>query len=193
MEGMQIEGIAVARARPAVLVRARGLVRGPWLLLVAVGLVVVLVSLPLLRGLALKENELDAIQTMNLLGREVFAAEAEPRTLGELVQTDERLLRRLPDTCLMEDGRLLFRHGYLFELVRPPEGAPGLYAWPFAYGETGLGAFHATSAGELLGHPNQEARWSGPTRNPAGLPGEASSGSVAWREVSSLLSRESGF
>lgn len=193
MEGMQIEGFAVARARPAFLIRARGLIRGPWLLLAAVGLVVTLVSLPLLRGLALKENELDAIRTMNLLGREVFAGEAEPRTLGELVQTDERLLRRLPDTCLMEGGRLLFRHGYLFELIRPSEGSPLLYAWPFAYGETGLGAFHATSAGELLGHPNQAALWSGPTRTPAGLPGEVSSGSAPWREVSSLLSRDTGF
>lgn len=190
MEGMQIEGFAPGRPRLAVaLAAAARPLRGPWLLLVAVGVVVVLVSLPLLRGLALKENELDAIQTMSLLGREVFAAEAAPRNLGELVQGDRRLLRRLPDTCLMAEGRLLFRHGYLFELVQPPGGTAFLCGWPFSYGETGLGAFRCTGGGEVLGHPNTEARWSGLEWHPAARSEEG----LPWREVSSLLKRDREF
>lgn len=183
MEGMQLEeGIVLPERRCTDASPIRSLVRGPWPLLAAVGLVVVLVSLPRLRGLALKANELDAIQTMSLLEKEVLAAPAEPRTLGELIQSDKALLRRLPDTRLMEDGRLLIRHGYLFELVRTG-GSLGLCAWPLSHGETGLGAFCTTPQGGLLGHPNHEALWNG-LDPPATLPDP-----TGWREVSSLLPR----
>ena len=128
-----------------------------------------------------------------LLGSEAFAAEcADVGTLGELIGSDEVLLRRLPDTCLLDEGRLIFRHGYLFDLVRDESGVPRLIAWPFSYGETGLGVFCATPGGEILGNPNDGARFSGPTR-PLTLDAPGPDGSpIVWREVSALQVRTGG-
>lgn len=190
MEGMSIESAMVPR-RETFAARLRRFLEGPWLLLGAVGLVVVLVSLPLLQDLAVKENELDAIRTMDLLGREVFAAEAPAATLGGVVQGNELLLERLPDTRLLKEGRLLFRHGYLFELLRSESGARVLRAWPFHHGRTGLGAFWSTTEGKLFGHPNSRAAWSGVASPPTSLPAKPTA-APDWRRVPLSLSRAEG-
>jgi hypothetical protein len=187
MEGIPIDRFVSGRenSRAAAVARWLG---GPWLLLSAIAAVVLLVSLPLLRGMALKENEMDAILTLRLLENEVLAAEgAGPVTLGEVVQKDDRLLRRLPDTCLMEGGHLLFRHGYLFELIRTDGEAPRIRAWPYSYGETGLGAFCTTPDGDLIGHPNRGPRWSGPECSPSVMERDSL---PSWRGVSALLGRD---
>lgn len=143
-------------------------------------LLVVLVTLPRLRSLAIHENELDALRTLDILGGEVFAAEgARPERLGELFGESEEsalLGRRLADTRVLEDGRVLLRYGYLFELVEGPQG-PGVRAWPVEQGRTGQGAFWLGADLSLCGDANREARWSGPARPPS--PTDVR----AWREL----------
>jgi len=117
---------------PSLVARLKQMLRGPRVLLLAVGLVVVVVSLPLLRSLALKENELDAMRALDLMGREVFARESAPSTVGELIRGDRDLSTRLPDTRLLEGGRVMFHHGYLFDLVPTENGGRVLRAWPLA-------------------------------------------------------------
>lgn len=130
-------------------------------------LLVVLVTLPRLRSLAIHENEMDALRTLGVLGGEVFAAEsAAPDRLGALFTPESGLERRLADTRVLEDGRLLVRYGYLFELVDDRTGR-GVRAWPVEHGRTGQGAFWLDAERGLHGSSNREARWSGVERPPA--------------------------
>lgn len=159
------------------------------LLLAGVGLVVVLVTIPLLRSLALRENERDALRALELLAPVALAPGAA--TFSELFQPDGELARRLPDTRLLDAGRVLFHHGYLFEVVDGPGGAPQLRAWPLRHGETGLGVFWSPRPGELHGHPNRGARWSGLEAAPPVPPGpgsvELSAGPSGWRPLPAAL------
>lgn len=174
-----IEGGGPRQARWTFTVPA--LLQGQRVLLWGVALVVVLVSLPLLRSVAIKENEMDAVRALNLLGREVFAAETTIKTFGALLDPEAPLGRRLPDTRLVDDGRLMFHHGYLFEIVTLEAGEHQLRAWPLAHGETGLGAFRCAGPGEVLGHPNSTARWSGVNATPMeDLSGASNEG---WRRI----------
>jgi hypothetical protein len=141
--------------------RLRPLFHGSRILLIAVGLVVALVSLPLLRSLAIKENELDAVRALDLLGREAFSADCAAQTVGDLLASGGNLAGRLPDTRLLAEGRVMFHHGYLFDLVDTETGERLLRAWPLSHGETGLGVFRLGDSGKLLGHPNRSAHWSG--------------------------------
>jgi hypothetical protein len=182
MEGLPLDPSyqSDGRRASAAVAYFRKIFEGPYVLLVAVGVVVVLVSLPLLRGLALRENERDAIRTLRLFGSEVFAAPSESlASLGSLVEGDATLHRHLPDTRLVDDGRRLFRHGYLFELVQTEGGEPLLRAWPFSHGETGLAAFLLGPDGRLLGTANEGARFSGPSHPPL-----AEDASIAWLQLS---------
>jgi hypothetical protein len=164
--------------------RLRRFFGGPELLLVAVATVVVSVTLPLLRGLAVHENERDAIRTLELFGGEVFAG---PRTslsgLGALMESSPSLNRRLPDTRLFADGQRIFRHGYIFCLDRSEGHEPELLAWPYSHGETGLGAFRLGASGELYGTVNRAARWSGPSRAPSATALAEAGGALNWRRL----------
>lgn len=139
--------------------------------LLLVSLVVVAVSVPRLRGFALRENELDAIHTARLFAAVLPAAlpdEAAAPAIEALV-TQNGLARQLSDAEFLSGGRLMRRHGYLFEVTRVPVGggdgadaAPGelcVRAWPWEPGRTGVAAFVGRAGGEVLGHPN-EGRWS---------------------------------
>lgn len=137
--------------------------------LFAIGLVVVLVSVPRLRALALRSNEDDAWQMIRLLGQEAFGGEvlaAPNRDLGQLVDERPGLAHRLDDTEVLQQGRVLRRHGYLFDLIEAG-GRHELRAWPWRHGRTGVAAFVFTDRGELFGHPNPQALWSGLGRPPA--------------------------
>ena len=210
MDGATIEGSA-SPARPARAAALRAFWSPGRVLLCAVGLVVVLVTLLILRSLALRSNELDALWALDLMGGEVFAAEEPAESMAELFHEGGELARRLPDSRLLAGGRLLFHHGYLFELVPSESGGRALRAWPLAHGETGLGAFSSAAPGELLGHPNRAARWSGPGAappippirlelgdlEPTGAPEAASDlsepgGADGWRSVELSDSRSSG-
>jgi hypothetical protein len=97
------------------------------------------------------------------------------------------LLRRtelsgsLGDAELLQRGKLLRRHGYLFEVtyLAPSlslpamplcllpwpasalKGVAAIRAWPWVHGSSGDVAFLATAAGACLLNPNLGSRWHG--------------------------------
>jgi hypothetical protein len=152
--------------------RLGALSRSGALCLLAVVAVLVVVSLPRLRGMALQENEVDARATAQILGRalrELEARAARDPQLHELIGLPE--LRGLADVELLAEGAVLRRHGYLFEVTRLPpalaaraasagavQGETGsagsvlaIHAWPWELGTTGFVSFLLTpTGGELL-------------------------------------------
>lgn len=149
--------------------------------LVAVGVVVVLVSLPRLRDLALRDNELDAVHFARHLA--VLAAEHPVAAdVGQLVRDDPERRRSMRDAALLRDGALLRRRGYLFDVVLEGRGTV-VRAWPWKFGATGLGAFLVLPQGELLGHPNDTHSWSGPSHPPDPLTDEARALAARWRPL----------
>lgn len=162
--------------REGALDERRGLSTADHLTLLAIGVVVLLVSLPRLRRFALRENELDAIQALRVLASD---AAARPEVLaagglGALLATSERHRSRLADLEVLDDGRLR-RHGYLLDAVEPEPGRWVLRAWPWEHGRTGLGAFVATAEG-VRGAANENGRWSGPSAPPPAR----TAGGVGW-------------
>jgi hypothetical protein len=150
--------------------------------LFAVVAVLVVVSVPRLRELALQENEADAQGTAQILARALKALDATPRSqpsLRELMRYPE--LRGLGDTELLAGGAVLRRHGYLFEItcLSPALTAPAapaallsgqsdalcgllaIRAWPWDHGSTGSAAFLVTQKGGRLAHSNASASWEG--------------------------------
>jgi len=184
-----MEGSSLRRGRP----RLRGQLRAVDVLtLAAVALVVLLVSLPRLRDLALRENEGDAVWLMRRLVE--LCAKADGADLQALVEAEPRVGRLLDDAEFLERGRILRRHGYLFEVLdgsvdRPQSGQEPLdgsattaqwavRAWPWEAGRTGRLALLWTPQSGLVGHLNEQAEWSG-TRPPS--PGAA--GAEGWRRI----------
>ena len=132
------------------------------LTLAAVALVVLLVSLPRLRDLALRENESDALWLTQRLSE--LATVRESRSVQELLEAAPDLRRQIDDAQYLEGGRLLRRHGYAFEVLAQPGAADGslaVRAWPWRAGRTGGSAFVWTASGGLLGNANRAGRWSG--------------------------------
>ncbi|HEX6882575.1 MAG TPA: hypothetical protein VF530_04285 [Planctomycetota bacterium] len=150
-----------------------GLTPSGTLSLLAVVAVLVVVSVPRLRGLALQENLADARATAQVLARALVERDASASVaLDELLRSAP--LDSLSDAELLADGRLLRRHGYLFELTRlfapadatwggseAERGLPAVRAWPWAHGRTGTKAYLVLSDGTRLEHPNDPPRWQG--------------------------------
>lgn len=162
------------------------------LLLCAVCGLVFLVSLPRLRSIALAENELDAVRTLELLGRELergSAAGLAPARIGALLAEPGALRRRLGDLELFADGRFALRHGYLFELQNDPRAEPLLCAWPLQRGSTGRAAFLWRPGEGVSLHSNPDGAgrtaWSGLERPPTLHPASA----AEWRRVTLSRSR----
>lgn len=134
--------------------------------LAAIGLVVVVVTLPVLRGFGLRENERDAMRMLRVLSAapDARAATRSDRkgqaSLAELAATDRSLQRRLEDLESLPSGALR-RHGYLFDVSTLESGEPMLRAWPWEHAQTGRGAFVWTPRRGLLGHRNTDGRFSG--------------------------------
>jgi hypothetical protein len=161
---------------------ARGLSWIDRLTLGAIGLVVVVVTLPVLRGFGLRENEHDAMRMLRVLAAEPLSpANASPAhvavarasalgggqaTLSYLAAQDRGIRRRLEDLETLPDGRLR-RHGYLFDVVAVGPGEPMLRAWPWEHGQTGRGAFVWTPRHGILGFRNTDGRYSGPDAAPS--------------------------
>lgn len=164
---------------------ARGLSWIDRLTLGAIGLVVVVVTLPVLRGFGLRENERDALRMLRVLVAEPMSAAGvnattadAPRaewagavpggaqaTLSLLAAQDRGIRRRLEDLETLPDGRLR-RHGYLFDVVALGPGEPMLRAWPWEHAQTGRGAFVWTPRRGILGFQNTDGRFSGPSGAP---------------------------
>lgn len=164
------------------------------LTLAAVGLVVLLVSLPRLRDLALRENEADAAWLVTRLAD--ACGQSEAHEVQALIRGVPALDRQVDDAEFLEGGRLLRRHGYLFEVVQlePLElevgaGSTGsdpvaahapraIRAWPWQAGRTGRMALVWTAASGVVGDPNPGGRWSGQAP-----PDPESAVAEAWRPV----------
>ena len=160
-----VQGLAGAHA-PATATGTRGLTWIDRLTLVAIALVVVLVTLPVLRRFGVRENERDAMRMLRILSAEpASGGQRGATTLAELAAVDTTLARRLEDLERRDDGRLR-RHGYLFDVARLATGEPVLLAWPWEHGQTGRGAFAWTPRRGLVGHPNADGRFSGPEAPP---------------------------
>lgn len=155
------------------------------LTLAAIGVVVVVVTLPVLRGFGLRENERDALRMLRVLAAEPargLEASAVPGTaqasLAALAATDRVLQKRLEDLEMLPDGRLR-RHGYLFDVSTLGPGEPMLRAWPWEHAQTGRGAFVWTPRRGILGYGNSEGRFSGPDGAPEAADVLAGDGWVA--------------
>lgn len=127
-----------------------GLSTASALTLLALGVVVLLVSLPRLREFALVENEADAAA---LTGAVAAALAEDPPADVELpfgVLLERPLFaRRAQDAELLDGGRLLRRHGYAFRVERPADGPPVVLAWPWEPGRTGRVAYRQSVGGAL--------------------------------------------
>ncbi len=148
-------------ARPAT--SRRGRLRAiDALTLAAIATVVLLVSLPRLKELAVRENEGDAAWLAGRLAQ--LGTISSAADVQSLVLSSPELDRQLDDVEYLEHGRLLRRHGYLFELG--PGQAPCLRAWPWDHGRTGRAVILWTPQSGLRGHPNERGAWSGMQRPP---------------------------
>jgi len=169
------------RARTGVRRTLLGLSLSGALSLAAIVAVLVVISVPRLQDLARQENEADARITAQLLARAMdsFPAADEP-SMRDLVRRLE-LSGSLGDAELLQRGRLLRRHGYLFEVTHLAptlslpavpvyllpwqtsalKSVPAIRAWPWVHGTSGEMAFLATAAGGCLLHPNSASRWHG--------------------------------
>jgi hypothetical protein len=133
-----------------------------WAILVGIVAVVVIVSLPRLSAFAQHENETDAQQLARRLAQP-FGDEAlqsdPPRNVRDLFERLPRAARRqFEDQTVLEDGRLILRHGYYFEFVRvpafadDPTGVLAVRAWPERCTGAPAPAFLAMSSTALLRH-----------------------------------------
>lgn len=133
--------------------------------LVAIGVVVALVSLPSLRGLAIRQNESDAARVVRAL-----AQAARETGLGDavaLLEETPSLRHRFGDlerAGVPGHPGLLRANGYLFDLAPGPAGLAAR-AWPWELGRTGRAAFVAQAEGALLVNAGSPAA-SGPARPP---------------------------
>jgi hypothetical protein len=156
------------------------------LILVAAALVVAGLSVPVLRGIRLAANCGSALETLVALAQaENRFREAEsalgpsgaPRfgTIRELMELGAvPALPVLEDARLVDGGRVLQRHGYLFQpffttrdedLSEDPADSSVLgtrngfvlYAWPLRHGVTGSSAFALDPSGALRSPPVEGA------------------------------------
>jgi len=150
--------------------------------LLAVVAVLVVVSVPRLRGLAQRENEADAAGTAQMLARALQVLDAKAchkPGLRELLRLPE--LSALGDIELLAGGKVLRRHGYLFEVtcLSPAITAPcgpaallcgepdalgsllAIRAWPWALEVTGSASFLVTRTGGRLVFPSSPVSWQG--------------------------------
>lgn len=159
-----VAGRAIPAAAPRVLRWLDRLPSADRLTIAVILVVVALVTVPIVRRVALRQNERDALRSLVLLARAQERVGA--RDLPSLFAAAPELADSLPDTRVLPDGRVL-RHGYLIALEPTPKG-PQLLAWPRRYGRSGLGAFRWTPDGRLEGDPNEDGLAEGPRPPAAG-------------------------
>jgi hypothetical protein len=109
--------------------------------LAAVLSVLVVVSVPRLRTLAVQENEAEALATARLMAEALdsMAGQEPLMPVGRLLQSPQ--LASLADVELLHEGALLRRHGYLFEVAQLPGARKVVRAWPWAPGRTGKSTY----------------------------------------------------
>jgi hypothetical protein len=160
----------------------RGLARTHSIAIAAVAAVVVALTVSRLQLFAVYENERDAVTLLEYiggqLGQPAVAATHGRYDLRSEVARAKVHVGNPADSQWLDEGRVLRRRGYLYDLVPDQSGGWALRAWPFRTGTTGVAAYAFTTADGLLGHTNGAgapgaANWSGPQSPPNGPSGSA--------------------
>jgi hypothetical protein len=158
-------------ARPS----RRGLVRPQAVLIGAVAAVVLTLTVSRLQLFAVYENERDAVALVEYIGEHLRTPAAAP--IGGRYHLQSEVARATvhvgnpADSQWLDDGRVLRRRGYLYDLVADESGALVLRAWPWRAGTTGVAAYAFRQGDGLLGHtnaPEVHTPWSGPDAAPSG-------------------------
>ncbi len=150
---------SVPKPRPALLGRLQAL---DLAILIGVVAVVVIVSLPRLTTFARRENEADAqrlVRRMAQLFEDDALRASPPKDTRELFERLPKTARRqFEDQTVIDEGRLLLRHGYYFEFVRLPsfagdtQGVLAVRAWPERHSSAAAPAFYGFSSTAVLRH-----------------------------------------
>ena len=166
---------AEAAQRPNATAASHGLSLLDRATLAAVVLLVIVVSIPRLRDMAIRANESDARTALRWMGSWLAVPETAPAEFIHLVKERDNVKRRLPDARVLEGT--LSHHGYLFRLVEDADRTRAVVAWPLERGRTGNACYRLDERGltrHVVGpdgsHP-LECRWSGLDR-----PGSAMGG-----------------
>lgn len=143
--------------------------RMQWLdlsILIGVVAVVVIVSLPRLSAFARSENRADAARLARRLAQVLDDAQADMAAVHDVSGLFQRLprqtRRQFEDQSVLDDGRLILRHGYFFEYLRVPgfegdrSGARAIRAWPERYGGDAAPVFLALSEQSIFTHDRLE-------------------------------------
>ncbi|MEZ5980016.1 MAG: hypothetical protein R3F34_17635 [Planctomycetota bacterium] len=143
-------------------------------LLAGVAAVLTTLTLTRLQLFAVYENERDAVALLEYVGKQLAIPAAAPENgrfdLRSEVARAAATVGNPTDSEWLEDGRVLRRRGYLFDLVEAADGGWCLRAWPWERGATGVAAYAYSPKDGLLGNRNETAEdgWSGPERTPGG-------------------------
>lgn len=130
-------------------------------LLLALGLLVFVVSMPRFRAHVVEENTADAGTSLLLVGEVAF--ERGEGDLIALLREEASLRHRMRDARpALVSGRLT-HHGYFLDDALLVDGTRAFGAWPIDYGRSGRDAWLVTPSGELWRHPNG-GRWTGEAR-----------------------------
>ena len=130
-------------------------------LLLALGLLVFVVTMPRLREHVVHGNTLEASESLLLVGE--FAYERGHGDLLALLRDEAFLRHRLRDARRSRGTGRLCHHGYLMDDTTLPDGQRAFSAWPIEYDRTGRDAWLVTQDGTLWRHANG-GRWSGESR-----------------------------
>jgi hypothetical protein len=130
-------------------------------LLLALGLVVFVVSMPRFRAQVVRDNTLGARDMLLLVGE--VAAERGHRDVVALLAEEASLRHRLRDARPAATVGRMRLHGYLLDDVTLSDGAPALAAWPLDYGRTGSDAWLCVDGEHIYRHSNG-GRWTGEAR-----------------------------
>ncbi|HTF87920.1 MAG TPA: hypothetical protein VK843_05890 [Planctomycetota bacterium] len=131
-------------------------------ILIGIVAVVVIVSLPRLSAFAQRENEADAqrmVRRLTQLFDDDALNAAPPANTKALFDRLPRAARRqFEDQTVVDDGRVLLRHGYYFEFVHVPsfagdtQGLMAVRAWPERRSGKGVPSFYGFSSTHVLRH-----------------------------------------
>jgi len=130
-------------------------------LLLALGLVVFVVSMPRFRAQVVRDNTLGARDMLLLVGE--VAAERGHRDLVALLAEEASLRHRLRDARPAATVGRMRLHGYLLDDVTLTDGSAALAAWPLDFGRTGRDAWLVVDGQHVYRHPNG-GRWTGEAR-----------------------------
>jgi hypothetical protein len=153
----------------------RGLARPQAVLIGAVAAVVLVLTVSRLQLFAVYENERDAVALVEYIGAQLRTPAAAP--VGGRYHLRSEVARATvhvgnpADSQWLDEGRVLRRRGYLYDLVADESGALVLRAWPWRAGTTGVAAYAFRQGDGLLGHTNTvdvHVPWSGPDSAPNG-------------------------